>query len=48
MIPQSLFPPTPDKIIQGFQTMADAGIKFGTDIARMTIDFVTTVFRFIV
>lgn len=48
MIPRSLFPPSPDKIIQGFQTVADAGIKLGTDMARLVVDFITTVFRFIV
>lgn len=44
----SLVPPTPDKIIQGFQTMADAGINLGTTIARLVVDYVVTVFRFIV
>lgn len=48
MNPNSLVPPTPDKIIEGFQTMADAGIKLGTDISRLVINFVVTVFRFMV
>lgn len=48
MIPNSLVPPTPDKIINGIQVMADAGIKLGTTIAQLVIDYVVTVFRFIV
>lgn len=48
MNPQSLVPPTPDKIIGGIQIMADAGINLGTTIARLVIDYVVTVFRFIV
>jgi len=46
--PQSLFPPTPDKIIGGIQIMGDAGIKLGSTIAQLVIDYVTTVFRFVV
>lgn len=46
--PESLFPPTPDKIIEGFQTMAKAGMDLGTTIAQLVIDFVVTVFRFMV
>ena len=46
--PQSLVPPTPDKIIKGFQTMVDAGINLGTTIARLVTDYVVTVFRFII
>lgn len=48
MIPTSLFPPTPDKVIEGIQIMADAGIKLGTTIAQLVIDYVVTVFRFVV
>lgn len=48
MIPHSLVPPTPDKIIQGIQVMADAGINLGTTIARLVVDYVITVFRFLV
>lgn len=44
----SLFPPTPDKIIGGIQVMGDAGIKLGSTIAQLVIDYVVTVFRFIV
>jgi len=44
----ALFPPTPDKIIGGIQTMGDAGIKLGSTIAQLVIDYVVTVFRFIV
>lgn len=44
----SLVPPTPDKIIQGIQVMTDAGINLGTTIARLVVDYVVTVFRFIV
>lgn len=44
----ALIPPTPDKIIGGIQTMADAGINLGTTIARLVVDYVVTVFRFIV
>jgi hypothetical protein len=47
MIPNSLVPPTPDKIIAGIQLMADAGINLGTTIARLVIDYVVTVFRFL-
>lgn len=46
--PESLFPPTPDKIIGGIQIMGDAGIKLGSTIAQLVIDYVVTVFRFIV
>ena len=46
--PASLFPPTPDKIIGGIQIMGDAGIKLGSTIAQLVIDYVVTVFRFIV
>jgi len=46
--PQSLFPPTPEKIIGGIQTMGDAGIKLGSTIAQLTIDFVVTTMKFIV
>lgn len=48
MSPQSLFPPSPDKIIKGMQVLAEAGIELGTTMARLTIDYVVTVFRFIV
>lgn len=48
MHPASLFPPSPDKIIAGMQTLANAGIKLGTTIGQLTIDFVVTTFRFIV
>ena len=48
MIPQSLFPPTPDKIIEGIQIMADAGIHLGTTIAELVVNYVVTVFRFVV
>jgi len=44
----SLFPPTPDKIIGGIQVMGDAGIKLGSTIAQLVIDYVVTVFRFVV
>ena len=44
----SLVPPTPDKVIAGIQTMGDAGIKLGSTIAQLVIDYVVTVFRFIV
>ena len=44
----SLVPPTPDKIIGGIQVMGDAGIKLGSTIAQLVIDYVVTVFRFIV
>ena len=44
----ALIPPTPDKIIGGIQTMADAGINLGTTIARLVVDYVVTVFRFVV
>lgn len=44
----SLIPPTPDKIIAGVQLMADAGIKLGTTIAQLVVDYVVTVFRFVV
>jgi len=46
--PESLFPPTPDKIIGGIQTMGDAGIKLGSTIAQLVIDYVTTVIKFVV
>lgn len=46
--PESLFPPSPDKIIGGIQIMGDAGIKLGSTIAQLVIDYVVTVFRFIV
>lgn len=46
--PQSLIPPTPDKIIQGFQTLVDAGINLGTTITKLVTDYVVTVFRFII
>lgn len=46
--PQSLVPPTPDKIIAGIQVMGDAGIKLGSTIAQLVIDYVVTVFRFLV
>jgi len=46
--PESLVPPTPDKIIGGIQVMGDAGIKLGSTIAQLVIDYVVTVFRFIV
>jgi hypothetical protein len=46
--PASLFPPTPAKIIQGIQVMGDAGIKLGSTIAQLVIDYVVTVFRFVV
>lgn len=48
MNPETLFPPSPDKIIAGIQVLADAGIALGTMFARETINFVITVFRFIV
>ena len=48
MGPNSLVPPTPDKIIGGIQTMADAGINLGSTIARLVVDYVITVFRFLV
>lgn len=48
MNPNSLVPPTPDKIIAGFQVMAEAGMKLGTTIAQLVIDYVVTVFRFLV
>lgn len=44
----ALVPPTPDKIIGGIQTMADAGINLGSTIARLVVDYVITVFRFLV
>jgi hypothetical protein len=46
--PEALFPPTPDKIIGGIQIMAEAGMTLGTTIAQLVIDYVITVFRFIV
>jgi hypothetical protein len=48
MTPESLFPPSPDKIVEGIQLMADAGIELGTTIARLVVDYVVTVFRFVV
>lgn len=48
MIVSSLVPPSPDKIIGGIQLMTDAGIMLGTTIARLVVDYVVTVFRFIV
>lgn len=48
MSPASLFPPTPERIIEGVQLMADAGINLGTTIATLVIDYVVTVFRFVV
>jgi hypothetical protein len=48
MNPQSLFPPTPDKIIEGMQVMFDSGVTLGTQIATLVFNFVTTTFKFIV
>lgn len=48
MIVESLIPPSPEKIIGGIQVMADAGINLGSTMARLVIDYVITVFRFIV
>lgn len=48
MIVESLIPPTPEKIIGGIQVMADAGINLGTTMARLVVDYVVTVFRFLV
>jgi len=45
---ESLVPPTPEKIIEGIQVMGDAGIKLGSTIAQLVIDYVVTVFRFLV
>ena len=44
----SLVPPTPDKIIGGIQAMGDAGIKLGSTMAQLVIDYVVTVMRFLV
>lgn len=46
--PASLFPPSPAKIIAAFQAMADAGIALGTGMARLTVDFVTGLFKVLV
>lgn len=48
MTVDSLVPPTPDKVIAGFQVMAEAGIKLGSTIAQLVVDYVVTVFRFLV
>jgi hypothetical protein len=48
VIPASLFPPTPDKVIEGIQLMFEAGIKLGTTIAQLVGDYVLTVFRFLI
>lgn len=48
MNPQSLIPPTPEKIIAGIGLMADAGIDLGVTIARLVVDYVLAVFRFVV
>lgn len=44
----SLFPPTPEKIFAGIQAMADAGINLGTQMARLVVDYVIGVMRFVV
>lgn len=48
MNPQSMFPPSPDKIIAGMQALADAAIKLGTTIAQLAVDFMVTTFRFVI
>lgn len=48
MIVASLIPPSPEKIINGIQVMADAGINLGSTMARLVVDYVITVFRFLV
>ena len=48
MIPNSLVPPTPDKVIAGIQALAEGGINMGSTIARLVVDYVITVFRFLV
>lgn len=48
MIVNSLVPPTPDKVIAGIQALADGGIMLGSTMAKLVVDYVITVFRFLV
>lgn len=43
MIPASMFPPTPERLIAGVQILVDAGLALGKNIT----DFMLTVFKFV-
>lgn len=48
MIPASLFPPTPEKVIAGIQLMFEQGIALGTTIATLVMEFTLGVLKFVV
>lgn len=48
MIPASLFPPSPERIIQGVEVLIDQGFNLGVTIARLCVDFAVGVLRFVV